>query len=48
MCCDVCCLVQVFLGIGFILTFLRDYSLAALACNLLCGGLAIQWFILGN
>ena len=38
--------VMVFIGIGFILTFLRNYSLSALCINLVCGSLAVQWYIL--
>lgn len=38
--------VMVYIGIGFILTFLKNYSLTALCINLLCGSLAVQWYLL--
>ena len=38
--------VMVYLGIGFILTFMNNYSLSALCINFLCGSLAVQWYIL--
>merc|ERR1712183_385542 len=38
--------VMVYMGIGFLLTFLSKYSLSALCINLLCGSLAVQWYIL--
>ena len=38
--------VMVYIGIGFILTFLQNYSLSALCINLLCGSLAVQWYLL--
>ena len=40
--------VMVFLGIGFILTFLQNYSLTALSFNLLIGALSVQIHILGK
>jgi len=38
--------VMIFLGIGFLMTFLRKYSLSAVSLNLLCGALVIEVFIL--
>ena len=40
--------VMVFLGIGFLLTFLKNYSLTALGFNLIIGALSVQWYILGK
>ena len=39
---------MVFLGIGFLLTFLKNYSLTALTFNLIIGALSVQWYILGK
>ena len=39
---------MVFLGIGFLLTFLKNYSLTALGFNLIIGALSVQWYILGK
>ena len=38
--------VMIFLGIGFLMTFLRKYSLSAVSLNLLCAALVIEVFIL--
>ena len=40
--------VMVFLGIGFLLTFLKNYSLTALTFNLIIGAISVQWYILGK
>ena len=40
--------VMVFLGIGFLLTFLKNYSLTALTFNLIIGAISVQWYILGT
>ena len=37
--------VMVYIGIGFILTFLKNYSLSAVCINLVCGSFALQWYI---
>ena len=39
---------MVFLGIGFLLTFLKNYSLTALGFNLIIGALSVQWYVLGK
>ena len=40
--------VMVFLGIGFLVTFLKNYSLTALGFNLIIGAISVQWYILGR
>ena len=40
--------VMVFLGIGFILTFIRNLSLTALSFNFLVGSLSVQLHVLGT
>ena len=39
--------VMVFLGIGFLVTFLKNYSLTAIGFNLIIGAISVQWYILG-
>ncbi|XP_023344042.1 ammonium transporter Rh type A [Eurytemora carolleeae] len=38
--------VMIYLGIGFILTFLRKYSLSAVTLCLLIGSISLQWYII--
>ena len=40
--------VMIFLGIGFLMTFLRKYGLSAVSLNLLCGALVVEVFILAS
>jgi ammonium transporter Rh len=35
--------VMVFIGFGFLMTFLRKYGYSSVGINFLIGGLAIQW-----
>jgi len=38
--------VMIFIGFGFLMTFLKKYGLSAVSLNMLCSVLAIQWAIL--
>jgi len=40
--------IMIFIGIGFLYTFLKKYSLSSVSLNLLCGALSIQVFTLVN
>jgi ammonium transporter Rh len=37
---------MIFVGFGFLMTFLRKYGYSALGYNMLIGAIAIQWSIL--
>lgn len=38
--------VMIFIGFGFLMTFLKRYGLSAVSLNMLCSALAIEWSIL--
>ena len=38
--------VMIFLGFGFLMTFLKKYGLSAVSLNLMCSALAIEVFTL--
>ena len=38
--------VMIFLGFGFLMTFLKKYGLSAVSLNLMCSALAIEIFTL--
>ena len=38
--------VMIFLGFGFLMTFLKKYALSAVSLNLMCSALAIEIFTL--
>merc|ERR1719431_614910 len=40
--------VMIFIGFGFLMTFLKRYGLSAVSLNMLCSALAIEWSILVN
>ena len=38
--------VMIFVGFGFLMTFLKDYNWSALGFNFLLGAVAIEWYML--
>ncbi|ESO07074.1 hypothetical protein HELRODRAFT_92979, partial [Helobdella robusta] len=40
--------VMVFVGLGFLATFLKRYSYSGITFNLLLGAIVIQWAVLTN
>ena len=38
--------VMIFIGFGFLMTFLKKYGLSAVSLNMLCSVLAIEWAVL--
>jgi hypothetical protein len=35
--------VMIFIGFGFLMTFLKKYGLSAVSLNMLCAALSLQW-----
>ena len=40
--------VMIFIGFGFLMTFLKKYGLSAVSLNMLCSAVTIEWAVLVN
>ena len=39
---------MIFIGFGFLMTFLKKYGLSAVSLNMLCSAVTIEWAVLVN